>query len=235
MQNKNISNFISFSFFLIAAILLSGCGGFSAFPGSSPDSGGSSNAQTQFSPLEYFQEGIRNFNHFKYQQAIQNFGKALEADPGHHGALFYRGRCFIKMNNLNQALQDFNKILHLYSRSSKGLAGRAEVMIERKNYIAAMHEVEKAIASDRNMAYAWYLKGLIYGYQNKLDQAISAFKTCLDKDRKYAYAHYQLGLAYNQKNKPELAVTHLEVFLELAPNAPEAGQVRDLLNSIRHP
>jgi tetratricopeptide (TPR) repeat protein len=192
-------------------------------------------AQTPSSIEDFFQQGIKYFKNFEYNPAKQNFDKVLAASPRDQKALFYRGRCLVEMNHLIQALEDFNKILEINSQNAQGIAGGAEVMLEKKNYHEAMRRVEKAIALDQNLAYAWYLKGMIFGYQNSLDKAIEALKTCLDKDGKYAYAHYQLGLAYNQKGLPDLAASHLEIFLELALNAPEADKVRNLLNRIRHP
>ncbi len=224
-----------FLFGIISLALLSSCGASGTFTGNSSRNNADASAQIQSPPEDSFQQGLKDFQNFKYTQAKKNFDKTLTANPRHQEALFYRGRCFIKMNNLNQALQDFNRILSLNNQNAQGLAGRAEVLMEKKKLSEAMHEIEKALDYDMNLAYAWYLKGLIFGYQNKLDKAVAAFKTCLDKNMKYAYAHYQLGLAYNQKNRPDLAVIHLELFLELAPNAPESGKVRDLLNRLRFP
>ncbi|MDH5715059.1 MAG: tetratricopeptide repeat protein, partial [Candidatus Aminicenantes bacterium] len=76
-------------------------------------------------------------------------------------------------------------------------------------------------------------KGIIFGYQKNTPAAIESFNKCLEIDPNHAYAHYQIGLAYYQVKRPDLTIVHFDRFIALAPEAPEAEQVRNLLNAIR--
>jgi len=96
-----------------------------------------------------------------------------------------------------------------------------------------MEVINTALSLDEKNAEALYQKGVVYGYQNDKNNAIECFEKCLEIMPDHAYAHYQVGLAYYHSNRPDLAIVHLEKFLELAAEAPEAEQVRNLLNFLR--
>jgi len=179
-----------------------------------------------------YQQGLTYFQEFKNSEAKSSFDRVLTEDSIHKDALYYRGRTLIRLDRVEEALGDFDSALSLDSRYAPGHAGRAEVFIKRKNLKKASWEIAKALELVPREAQAWYLKGVVFGYQNKINQAMDAFMKCLDFDPKHAYGHYELGLTYNQKGKKDMAIVHLEKFLELAPNAPEAEQVRRLLSSL---
>lgn len=96
-----------------------------------------------------------------------------------------------------------------------------------------MNRVNEALRGEPNLAEAHYVKGLVLSYQQKVDEAIKLLSRAVELNPTHAYGHYYLGLAYNQKKRKDLTIVHLEKFLALAPQAPEAAQVRTLLNFLR--
>ena len=103
----------------------------------------------------------------------------------------------------------------------------------RKDYESAMQHIAMAQSLEPENAEAFYQKGVVFGFQGKTDEAINSLKSCLEFQSDYVYAHYFIGLAYNQLRRMDLAVEHLDKFLFLAPEAPEAEQVRRLLSALR--
>ena len=101
-----------------------------------------------------------------------------------------------------------------------------------KDYASAMQQIEKALSLDPRNAEAFFQKGNVQAYQKQWKAAINAYKECLAIQPDHIYAHYYIGLAYNQINNKDLAIDHLQKFLQLAPNAPEAEQVRRLLSQL---
>jgi tetratricopeptide (TPR) repeat protein len=106
-------------------------------------------------------------------------------------------------------------------------------LISQKNYSAASAEIKRAFELNAEDAEAWYFKGILFGYEKKVKEAIDSLKKSLERAPDHAYAHYQIGLAYYQIKRPDLTIVHFNRFLELAPEAPEAPQVRNLLNFLR--
>jgi len=97
----------------------------------------------------------------------------------------------------------------------------------------ALSYLNRAVELDPTYAEAHYGLGLAYGYLNRLPKMVDELEQAVHLDSKHAYAHYQLGLAYNQQDKVDLSILHLERFLQLAPDAPEAPQVNALLRRLR--
>jgi regulator of sirC expression with transglutaminase-like and TPR domain len=68
---------------------------------------------------------------------------------------------------------------------------------------------------------------------DRIPNMVDELEAAVRLDPRHAYAHYHLGLAYNKQDKTDRAILHLERFLDLAPDAPEAPQVRALLSRLR--
>jgi len=49
----------------------------------------------------------------------------------------------------------------------------------------------------------------------------------------YSYTSYLLGYAYHKKENREESIKYFEAFLQMEPNAPQASQVREILESLK--
>ena len=68
----------------------------------------------------------------------------------------------------------------------------------------------------------------------RYDDAIARMTSVVGADKNVAYAYYWRGQAYYRKRQnPDRMVTDFEAFLKLAPDAPEAAAVRQLLSALR--
>ena len=169
----------------------------------------------------------------KYADARASFERALQQVPGNREVRYYRGVAWLKLGNPDAAWADFQATLDAEPGFALGHAGRAQVWIRRSNYVEAEKEIAAALTRDERCDEAYYQQGIVRGYQNKTDEAIAAFEKCLSLNPLHAYGHYQLGLAYNVAARKDLAIMHLEKFVALAPLAPEAAEVRNLLNILK--
>ena len=97
----------------------------------------------------------------------------------------------------------------------------------------AMPVLQKAVELDGKSAEAHFGKGLAHAHLNELDEAIAELETAVEMNPTHAYAHYYLGLAFDKKGREDRALLHLQRFLDLAPKAPEAPQVREVLSRLR--
>ncbi len=68
---------------------------------------------------------------------------------------------------------------------------------------------------------------------NKAGEAIPALTAVLAARSDVAYAYYWRGKAYNLTNQTARMVDDFQHFLQLAPQAPEAGTVRQLLQALK--
>ena len=69
--------------------------------------------------------------------------------------------------------------------------------------------------------------------QKRYDDAVARMTTAISAKRDLAYAYLWRGYAYYYKKQPDKMVGDFETFLKLAPAAPEATTVKQLLASIK--
>ena len=69
--------------------------------------------------------------------------------------------------------------------------------------------------------------------QDKTDEAIERLTAAIQVQPKLAYAYYWRGQAYNNKKKVSSMASDFQMFLRLAPNAPEAKLVQAVLAGLR--
>jgi len=75
--------------------------------------------------------------------------------------------------------------------------------------------------------------GLAHGRMTDFAAAAQAFDQCANADPRFAYAYYNAGLAYDRLNRTDLTIIRLEMFVRLAPDAPEQPEVAAILRTVR--
>lgn len=190
-------------------------------------------AAAQDLPAEPFARGKALLLQGKPAEAMASFEQALAQDTKTLDILYYRGVTRLQLGDAAGAQADFGATLARKPDYALGRVGLAQVLIKQANYPAAEAEIAAALAVDAACAEAYFQRGVVQGYLKNTDAAIAAFTKSLEIDALHAYAHYYLGLAYNQVRRKDLTIVHLEKFLALAPLAPEAAQVRNLLGMLK--
>jgi tetratricopeptide (TPR) repeat protein len=80
---------------------------------------------------------------------------------------------------------------------------------------------------------AFYQLGLVRVRVEDWDGAAAAFERATSLNPSFAYAHYYAGLAHSRMQRPDQVAVHFEVFLKLAPSAPERGAVMSIMRTLR--
>lgn len=81
--------------------------------------------------------------------------------------------------------------------------------------------------------FVQYQLGLAHARRNDMAAAADAFDRCTQADPRFAYGYYNGGLAYDRLNRADLAIVRLEMFVRLAPEAPERPEVTSILQTVR--
>lgn len=76
-------------------------------------------------------------------------------------------------------------------------------------------------------------RGSVYAKQEKWNDAVQNLEKAIQLDPKQPYNHYYIGVAYSKIKRPDRMVEHLQMFLKLAPNAPEAPKCKALLRAVQ--
>jgi tetratricopeptide (TPR) repeat protein len=80
---------------------------------------------------------------------------------------------------------------------------------------------------------AFYQLGLVKSRREDWTDAAAAFDRTAQLNPSFAYAHYYAGLSYSRLKRPDMVGARFEVFLKLAPNAPERASVMSMMRTLR--
>ncbi len=94
---------------------------------------------------------------------------------------------------------------------------------EAKDEVAVAQPTPRELSRDHVRAGS----GLIR--EGKVEEAIEEFRQAIGLDATNVQAHKGLGIAYATLGRVSDAVRHYEAYLQLAPNAPDAEQVRAII------
>lgn len=80
---------------------------------------------------------------------------------------------------------------------------------------------------------AFYQLGLVKSRREDWAGAAEAFDRAALLNPSFAYAHYYAGLTYSRMKRPDMMGARFEVFLKLAPTAPERSAVMTMMRALR--
>lgn len=109
----------------------------------------------------------------------------------------------------------------------------AASLAKQKKYGEAEAAAKAALADRPTDELAVAALGDSLVAQSKYDEAIDRMGGAIKARADLAYAYYWRGHAYYKKKQPDRMVSDFETFLKLAPKAPEANTVRQLLGGLK--
>lgn len=109
----------------------------------------------------------------------------------------------------------------------------AASLAKQRKYAEAEGPAGEALKANATHDMAVAALGEALVGQDKFDAAIERMGAVIAARPTVAYAYYWRGKAYNAKKQPARMVDDLQAFLKLAPKAPEAAAVQQLLAALR--
>jgi len=156
--------------------------------------------------IAYFEKGTKLSKDNKIEEAIQAFQKAVELKEDFFEAYVNLGAFLFQQQKDDEAEKALLKAFELRPEESKP-----------KEILAAIN----------------FEKAKILIQKNKTDEALERLKQSYNFRADHAYVNFLLGYLYNEKKMKDEAIKHFEAFLQLAPNAPQAKDVKKLLKTLK--
>ena len=179
-----------------------------------------------------YNEGVQLLKDGEKETAFARFKEALGADPNLQEAQFAVAMTGIEIGRNQEALDAAREILREDPNNADALRLRynAALALNDPDLVADalvdLAPIEPA-AAKQNL---WLLAMTAYD-ANDMDAAERRFKNVLQVEPDKAQAHYLLGLIYlGRPDAQSETRQHLERFLELAPDDPDAAAARDILH-----
>jgi tetratricopeptide (TPR) repeat protein len=168
-----------------------------------------------------------------YVEAVVYFDKNLELNPGSHASLLSRAAALDKAGReaeLEEALQAVIEADPTYLQAYFRLSSLYSKADRTEDALAVLARIPDA---DSSTATAIYNVAVKMYNSDDLDGAEVAARKAAEIDPGLAPIHRLLGRIYMSQGNTESAISAIETFLDLAPDDPQAGDERQLLEILK--
>lgn len=104
--------------------------------------------------------------------AVADYNEGLKHNPTDKYFLFYKGVAQTSMEKYDDALETMNQLMRLYPRFDEGLAARASLNLQRKDTVAALTDVEKALKLNRALINPYLIRADIESANGNWENAL---------------------------------------------------------------
>jgi len=169
----------------------------------------------------------------EYDEAAARFRKVIERYPAQYEGYFNLGLTLLEKGDIDSAIAALEKTAELNPESVDALFALGECYFAKGESEKAEQSFSRAIALRPESPMAHYNLGLVLSKLGRNEDALAAFDESLALKPDNASAHYQAGLAAIRLQSFDKAIRSFEEFLKLEPNAPEAEQVRTMIEELK--
>ncbi len=184
----------------------------------------SASMATEFpnSPILYNILGAANMGLRNFEEAIENFKKALQIKPDYAEAHNSLGIALQSRGRFPEAIASYEKSLQIKPDLVEAHNNHGAVLKEQGRLDEAIASFGKALKIDPRFVEAYNNLGAALKEQGRLDEAIASFSRALLIKPDYAEAHNSLGVSLQNYDRLEEAQASFGKALKIKPNYPEA-------------
>jgi len=170
----------------VGKMLLSDCQGFLDIV-VAHEKNSDSNASTIYNRGEtYYKEG-------KYQEAINEYDKAILMEPGNAEFHNSRGVTYYQLKQYYYAISDFINAIRLKSNHTLAYYNLAHSKYNLGDYDAALEDIETTILYNPDYCSALNLRGLIYNQKEDTESAFTSFQEASKCDPEVPLYFYNMA------------------------------------------
>jgi|GEM_PF-1232421 len=188
---------------------------------------------------EWGEEAYALFSEEKYAESLAKFDQILaeaeaEGESEMLSGLYLNiGKCQLKLEDYDQAIAAYEKVLAADPGSIAALQDIGECYVMKKDFDKAKQYLEKWIEMDPMSSTVYYNVAEVFFRSNDVEKAEEYYITALELQPGWAKVHLKLGYVYlNLGNDPK-AIENFEKFIALAPDDPQAGSLQNTINYLK--
>lgn len=159
----------------------------------------------------YNLRAIMSADQERYQEAIEDYRKAIELDPTYADAYNNLGNALRSANQGAEAIQNYQKAIDLDPNHVDAYNGMGNMMLENRRIDDAIANYQKAIEIDPTYAIPRSNLGNVFLEVGKIDEAIASYRKAIELDIAYASAYYNLGLSFERLGDASLAAGKTDI------------------------
>ena len=168
----------------------------------------------------------------RFDDAIENFNRAIEQNPHFAEAYYYRGSAYLNLarddkHKYECAIKDLTEAIRLNPNYEEAYNVRGLVYHHKCEYGCAITNFDKVIKLNRNYADAYNNRGVVYSDKGEYDRAIEDFNKAIELNPDYADAYCHRGSAYYKKREFAYAIVDLDKTIAINPKNQRARDLCD--------
>ena len=148
--------------------------------------------------LVYNSRGQYYYENRQYDQALEDFNRAVEIDPTYAKAWYNRGNVFDETGVFDRAIDDFTRAIELEPHYTMAYNNRGLTYRHMGNYEKAIADFTTALDLDPNYAKAYNNRGMVLAQVGEHPRAIADFTRAIRIDPKYQAAYFNRAVSYYQ-------------------------------------
>lgn len=183
--------------------------------------------------LKHYRDGIKALTSGDSARGMAELREAIAIYPDYYGARLELGRELRLVKRYKEAEEILSPLSRIAPKRAEARVEYGIVLLELRRSGEAAVELRQALQlEEANWATHLYLGWALL--ESKPAEAEPHFKRALElSERKAARAHLALARLADEQGKRQLAIQHLEAYLALMPNAPDAEAARKLADKLR--
>lgn len=158
----------------------------------------------------------------RWPEAIADYTKAIELEPGSAFYRHNRGRAHQNSGQLDAALVDYSEAVRLNPRHSNAYAARGAILRLQNKPQAARKDLDTSLQINPRNEYASYQRGLLNAEENLWAESESDFARVIASNRSYALAYARRAQALEKLRRRDEAIADYRAALNAAPSSPDA-------------
>ncbi len=153
----------------------------------------------------------------EFEQAINDYGQAIQSDPFNPSFYINRGVAYYEIGEYEQAISDYNKAIELDPDNLAAHYNKGNAYLAFGQYSKAITSFDKTIELDPKYVKAFLGLGICYSYLGSYENAISAYEKAIKLDSDNAIAYLGRGSVYVSLEQFSLAINDFDRSIQLNP------------------
>ena len=170
-----------------------------------------------FTAYAYASRGLARLNLGDFDQAIEDYARALRIRPKLAEAYVGRGIALDAKGEYDRAVLDYNRAISIDPKFAEAYFRRGCALVKKEDFPAAVRDLERALDLRPNFAWAHYWRGTSLMKQGRYEAAVIAFTAALELDPGIAEAYGNRGLAFLVLGREREALKDLKESVDLKP------------------
>ncbi|MCL2584083.1 MAG: tetratricopeptide repeat protein [Streptosporangiales bacterium] len=168
--------------------------------------------------LAYKERGFALHDVRRYEDALSDFSRAIEIDPGAARTIAGRGDVLRHLGRFESALGDYDSALEISPESVRFIRGRGDVYHDMRRYEDALSDFSRAIEIDPGAARTIACRGDVLRHLGRLEDALGDYDRAVELSPKSAWMVGGRGDVYHDMGRYEDALSDFNAALEIAPD-----------------